>query len=147
LLDKGWNLLGQNIDVEENGCTFGDVDFVLTSPHGLGFSIDAKNGHDQVRYDRATKTVKFWNPWFGRGYDYPVSRAWFLADWIRDSYDIMAVEPIMCFTDKVPLAFEGNAYGLHMVRIGNLVSLLERINATYAAKASAPVMPVDVEKR
>lgn len=135
-LPSGWQLLGENIPVAfRSGGKGGDIDFVLKSPSGIGFTIDAKHRHGAAWYDRDKRAVIFHNRWHDRRDEYTISRAWMLADWAHKEFrfdgDVYKnrVNPIMCFTDRTALSDECNARGLRLVTLSNLRSLLERIEA------------------
>ena len=137
LLESGWTLIGEKIPVKivENGkeVKCGDIDFLLRAPLGTGFSLDAKNGNETVYYDRKKRNVVFKSRWYNRR-EYPVQRAWTLADWAADVYGLARVLPIMCFTESVNLQWEKSAYGVRLVRVPNLVALLTRLAYEVPAK-------------
>ena len=115
-LPEGWDILGEKTDLfYPDGGRAGDVDFVVRSPRGIGFAIDAKNQYVKVWLDRTRKVIVFSNRWWGRRDEYPTSRAWFLADLAHAHFKFpgnpkkpgQRLTPMMCFTEKADLKLPG----------------------------------------
>lgn len=102
LLDEHWEILDRNVVLDINERQYGDVDIILRSPNGVGFSIDAKNGlarawvHDEKLF--------FKDRWYETKREpYPLHRAWTLADWVRDQerYNLNVVRPVVALTASI----------------------------------------------
>jgi len=99
LLLEGWEILDRNVDVAVNERKYGDVDIILRSPNGVGFSIDAKNGLERVWVH--DEELHFKHRWYRSNREpYPLHRAWTLADWVRDQerYNLKTVRPVIALT-------------------------------------------------
>jgi hypothetical protein len=130
---EGWTVVESNVEVVfPDGQKFGDVDILIVSPTGIAYSIDAKNGTERVWYDARRDLVVFDRGWHGalkKRPPYPVSRAEFLARWVRMTYGYECVVPVMCFTQTIDLRWEHLVSSiLYLVKIGNVCRTLRSVD-------------------
>jgi hypothetical protein len=138
LLDAGWRILGRNIDVvTEAGGKFGDIDVLLVSPKGLGFTIDAKNGTQRVWYDSKTDEVVFdrgWTPKYRRApiaRRYSINNAEYIASWAERNFSLRKAIPIMACTDSVNLRLQKTVRTFCLLRFDGLLEKLRALNVDF----------------
>ena len=137
LLISGWQLVAQNTKVAfEDGTERGDIDFLVRSPSGTGFSIDAKNYNNvMIVYEPGASRLDHKLIYHYR-YDRPehiIVKSLEAADWAHRQPALGfskngTMYAVMCFIENENLRVrEINAYGLRLVKLSNLQALLEKL--------------------
>lgn len=133
----GWTVLAEKVEFGER---IGDVDFVLGSPHGFGYAIDAKHGRQRVTWDQEHLRLWFLDRWSGERRPYPAQRAWMLADKVRDDgrfwFSQKRVFPAMCFTGQLDTSrLRGtNGYGVYYLWPETIAQRLQDIDEENAGR-------------
>lgn len=155
LVESGWRILGEKVPVTFDDRTTVDIDFVVRSPRGNGFCIDAKNIQASVEYrsgkNRLDHQLIFRYSRFRTPPDpYPIAQALESADWAHRQIEYAfssdsKMYALMCFLENERLSvMERNAYGLHLVRRRNLSEKLLALDSAWPPVAIPPAEPIDV---
>lgn len=148
LLLQRWEVVAENLPVVfEGGTKRGDIDVLLRSPNGNAYSIDAKNLNNvRVEY-RAGAARLDHKVVFMYRYEHPehqVVKSLEAADWARRQARF-AFRPgssafaLMCFVENPGLRLlERNAYGLRLVKLSSLVTLLQTLDRADDGESAIP---------
>lgn len=149
ILADGWELRARNHPIEGRG----DVDFILISPNGIGFSIDAKHsnrtGALSIYYEKKKDNFIFVDQWFGIK-AYPVERAKTLAKTVKSTFDIYYVVPVLCCTPAVHIRRlkqrNGFCNGVYLLSTKNLINVLYEVERIYATRRHEKAKSIQLRK-
>ena len=150
---EGWTKLGEKVPFTFSTGEAVDIDFVLKSPSGSCYCIDAKYVNAIVSYSWGPKRLDHLIEYrYGRfakpKHAHAIAQSLESMDWAVNNaafgFSTTARRfAIMCFCERPRLELEErNAYGLHLIQRQNLLTLLRGLEASSHGATAGNSRPI-----